>query len=175
LSLSAFIPASTEAQMARQLFDEQATPAVPGIADPPRPAGLDTPLPGPLAMGVASAAALGGLGLGLGLALALQPAVAVEPALANLLHAMVGIKALIFAGALALVLWRLRGPVAVPALAGYSTGLAASAAALVWLWGLSGLLPGSAAFYGGLLLVYLSASRDPLLAQGLKAVVPARH
>lgn len=161
--------------MARQLSDDQATPAVPAIADRPRTAGLDTPVAAPLAMGVASAAAVGGLGLGLGLALMLQPAAAIEPALTNLLHAMVGIKAFIFAGALALVLWRLRGPVGVRALAGYAAGLAASAAALVWLWGLSGLLPGSAAFYGGLLLVYLSASRDPLLAQGLKAVVPDRH
>jgi hypothetical protein len=161
--------------MARQLSDEQATPALPAIADRTRPAGLKTPLAGPLAMGVVSAAAVGGLGLGLALAMSVQPAAAVEPALANLLHTMVGIKALIFLGALSLVLMRLRGPVGARSLTGYAAGLGASAAAVVWLWGLSGLLAGSAAFYGGLLLVYLSASRDPLLAQGLKAVVPARR
>jgi hypothetical protein len=161
--------------MARQLSDDQATPALPVHDNTALPSAPDTALAAPLAMGAVGGAVVVGLGLGLGLALAVQTAAGVEPALANLLHAMVGVKALIFSGALALVLWRLRGPVGIRALAGYATGLGMSAAALVWLWGLSGLLAGSAAFYGGLILVYLSASRDPLLGQGLQAIGPARQ
>jgi hypothetical protein len=81
---------------------------------------------------------------------------------------MVGIKATIFAAAVALVLLRLRGAVAGRPLMGYAGGLGLSAAALVWLWGLSGLPLGSALFYGGLIVVYLTASKDPLLGAALR-------
>jgi hypothetical protein len=120
---------------------------------------------------VLSAIMVGG-GLGLAAAATLQPAAGVEPDLANLLHAMVGIKALIFAGAAALVLLRLRGPVRAVSIAGYAAGLGMSAVALFWLWGLSGLFLGSALFYGGLILTYLTASRDRLLVAGLKRSLP---
>jgi hypothetical protein len=43
-----------------------------------------------------------------------------------------------------------------------------SAGALVWLWSLTALLPGSLLFYGGLLATYLTASRDPGLFAGLR-------
>ena len=160
--------------MARQLFHEQATPAVPAVATTP----LDPVtrlVPGPAAMAVLAAAIGLGAGVGLLALLTLATPVAREPSLVSLLHGMVGIKALIFAGAAALVGLRLRGPVTGRVLAGYGAGLGTSAAALVWLWGLSGLLMGSALFYGGLVVTYLTASKDALLADGLRgAASPGR-
>jgi len=113
-----------------------------------------------------------GAGLGAVAALMLQAPAGADAALANLLHAMVGIKALVFATATALVLLRLRAPATVASLAGYGAGLGLSAGALVWLWGLSGLLLGSALFYGGLVLTYLTAGRDRLLAAAVKRKRP---
>jgi uncharacterized membrane protein YjjP (DUF1212 family) len=52
------------------------------------------------------------------------------------------------------------------ALLGYAAGLGLSAGALAWLWGLSGLLVGSIAFYGGLIVTLKTASRDRLLVAG---------
>jgi hypothetical protein len=158
--------------MARQIADEQSTPVLPDAAHRPRMQHqLDVATGVWGAAMVLSAIMLGG-GLGLAAAATLQPAAGVEPELANLLHAMVGIKALIFTGAAALILLRLRGPVRAAAIAGYAAGLGMCAAALFWLWGLSGLLLGSALFYGGLILTYLTASRDPLLMAGLKRSLP---
>ncbi len=70
---------------------------------------------------------------------------------------------------------RLRGPVSLGSIGGYCTGLGMSAAALVWLWGLSGLLLGSALFYGGLVATYLTASKDQGLADGLRRALPGRR
>ncbi len=161
--------------MARQLSDDPATLAVPAVPG-------QTPLQGPAGAldsaisesAVAAAIALS-LGLGALAAWAVQAPASVQPSLASLLQLMVAIKALIFAGAGALVLLRLRGPVAGGALGGYCLGLGMSAAALAWLWGLSGMLAGSALFYGGLVLTYLTASRDPLLAAGLQRGAPSRR
>lgn len=107
-----------------------------------------------------------GASSGVLITLALAGPVAIEPGLMRLLHGMVAIKGLIFALATALVLRRLRGPVAARTLAGYAAGLGLSAGALAWLWGLSGLLLGSIAFYGGLILVLKTASRDRWLLAG---------
>jgi hypothetical protein len=116
---------------------------------------------------------LGGIGIGAAagvlITLLLMRPVAIDPGLVRLLHGMVAIKGLILAAAAALVLRRLRGPVHGRCLLGYAAGLALSAGALPWLWGLSALLPGSILFYGGLIVTFISASRDPLLLQGLRA------
>ncbi|WP_295883406.1 hypothetical protein [uncultured Thiohalocapsa sp.] len=158
--------------MARQRFDEQATPVVPDATDRSHMRLQSQARTGVWGASMVLSAIMVGGGLGLAAAATLQPAAGVEPDLANLLHAMVGIKALIFAGAAALVLLRLRGPVRAASIAGYAAGLGMSAAALFWLWGLSGLFLGSALFYGGLILTYLTASRDPLLVAGLKRSLP---
>ncbi len=160
--------------MARQGVDEQATPAIPDAAVTSRPQVAADSLRGVFGTSVVLGALGVGAGLGLAAMLTLQAPTAVEPALANLLHAMVGIKALILAGASALVAMRLRGPVATASLAGYAVGLGLSAGALVWLWGLSGLLAGSALFYGGLILTYLTAGRDGRLGGLLRILPPAR-
>jgi hypothetical protein len=159
--------------MARQVSADQATPSPPGLTETPTEPTPVQRAQSRLLQGVTlcSAAVATGAGLGLLAALALQGPATVEPALANLLHAMVAIKAMVFTAAAALVLYRLRGPVGDGSLIGYCGGLAASAAALVWLWGLSGLLLGSALFYGGLIVTYLTATKDPLLAD---AMTPAR-
>ena len=112
-----------------------------------------------------SAIAVGGLG-GVLITLSLAGPVAMEPGLMRLLHGMVAIKGLIFTAAAALVLRRLRGPVTARTLSGYAVGLGLSAGALAWLWGLSGLLLGSIAFYGGVILTLKTASRDRLLIAG---------
>jgi hypothetical protein len=91
----------------------------------------------------------------------------------GVLQALVGVKALILIAALSLVVFRLRAAVRARPLAGYCAGLALSAAGLAWLWGLSGLLLGSGLFYGGLVLVYLTAGRDPDLAWALRSTPPA--
>ena len=111
------------------------------------------------------AIAIGGF-CGVLITLSLAGPVAIEPGLMRLLHGMVAVKGLILTLATALVLRRLRGPVATHTLFGYAFGLGLSAGALAWLWGLSGLLFGSMAFYGGLLLVLKTASRDRLLVAG---------
>jgi len=113
---------------------------------------------------------LGAIGIGgfCGVLISLSFAmpVAMEPGLMRLLHGMVAIKGLIFTAAAAVVLRRLRGPVTSRTLFGYAAGLGLSAGALAWLWGLSGLLLGSIAFYGGLILTLKTASRDRLLVAG---------
>jgi hypothetical protein len=111
------------------------------------------------------AIAVGGF-LGVLITLSLAGPVAMEPGLIRLLHGMVAIKGLIFTAAAALVLRRLRGPVNARVLLGYAAGLGLSAGALAWLWGLSGLLVGSIAFYGGLIVTLKTASRDRLLVAG---------
>jgi hypothetical protein len=161
--------------MARQLSDDQATPALPAVADQSKPQRPQAALDSARAYSALAVALATGFGLGAVAALALQAPTSPEASLANLLHGIVGIKALIFAGALALVALRLRGPVHGGALAGYCLGLGMSAAALAWLWGLSGLLVGSALFYGGLVVAYQAASRDPLLVFGFKRVLPSER
>ncbi len=111
------------------------------------------------------AIAVGGF-CGVLITLSLAGPVAMEPGLMRLLHGMVAIKGLIFMAAAAVVLRRLRGPVTARTLSGYAVGLGLSAGALAWLWGLSGLLLGSIAFYGGLVLALKTASRDRLLVAG---------
>ncbi|MCG6941712.1 MAG: hypothetical protein LJE69_10735 [Thiohalocapsa sp.] len=161
--------------MARQHADERATPALPAPADQRQAQRLSAPVDSSPALSAAAVAVAIGLGVGFLAAWALQAPASREPSLAHLLHGMVGIKALIYSGALVLVGLRLRGPVGARALAGYCLGLGMSAAALVWLWGLSGLLVGSVLFYGGLVVVYLTASRDPLVAVGFRRGPPSRR
>jgi len=115
-----------------------------------------------LALGVAA-----GLVAVLAASLVFGAPIARAPELVRLLHLMVGIKALIFSVALVLVYRRLARPVQGRALLGYAAGLGLSAGALVWLWGLTALLPGSLLYYGGLLATYLTATRDPGLFAGL--------
>ena len=161
--------------MARQVSDEQATAALPGSIVVPDARHGPEPLLAPAGAAAVAGAVAVGAGLGAIAAFALQGSASVEPALANLLHAMVGIKAIILTAALALVLFRLRGPAGMASLLGYCGGLGLSTAGLVWLWGLSGLPIGAAFFYGGLVATYVTAARDPLLADGLRRAVSPRR
>ncbi len=152
--------------MARGSVDELSTAAP---AAPAKSLQLAAALPPPIAL--ARPILLAALSLGLA-ASVLADLVAAEPVartpeLERLLHLMVGIKALIFTVAAALVFRRLSRPVYRRVLLGYEAGLGLSAGALVWLWSLTALLPGSILFYGGLLVAYLSASRDPWLLRGV--------
>lgn len=146
--------------MARGLFDELSTAASVVPADPAQlvPLRARTILLSMLSL----AAAMGILAV---IVAATPPAR--EPELARLLHMIIGIKALIFMIAAALVFRRLGRPVQLPLLLKYGAGLGLSASALVWLWSLTDLLLVSILFYAGLLVTYLTASRDPWLLQGL--------
>ena len=122
-----------------------------------------------LAGGILFGGALGTL-----LTLALAVPVAMEPGLIRLLHGMVAIKGLIFSAGTALLWLRLGGPAVPRALLGYTAGLGLSAGALAWLWGLNLLFPGAVLFYGGLLIAFLTASRDPLLVDALRQTLNRR-
>jgi hypothetical protein len=166
--------ADTATRPAARLADPRRTPdpRTPAVAVPEQQAPATAPAP-ELARAVLIAGLVAGAGIGLSLAMALAGPVAQEADLARLLRAMIGVKGLILLGAAALVLLRLRGPVGRPALLGYAGSLGLSAAALGWLWGLSGLALGSVLFYGGLFLAYRVASADPLLMQALRPRRPA--
>jgi len=151
--------------MSRGFVDELSTaaPAAPAEVLQP-PVALARPiLLAALAVGVAA-----GLVAVLAASLVFGAPIARAPELVRLLHLMVGIKALFFSVALVLAYRRLARPVRGRALLGYAAGLGLSAGALVWLWGLTALLPGSLLFYGGLLATYLTATRDPGLFAGLR-------
>jgi hypothetical protein len=155
-----------ESAMARQFSDQQAMLGAPEVHGQPSALPSQQPeLQSGLAMSMVVAAVVAGGGMG---AFAMLAAQAAEPTVLSsrgVLQALVGVKALILIAALSLVVFRLRAAVRARPLAGYCVGLALSAAGLAWLWGLSGLLLGSGLFYGGLVLVYLTAGRDPDLAR----------
>jgi len=73
-----------------------------------------------------------------------------DPDLARLLRAMVGIKAIIALAATGLLLWRFGHPTSRPVAIGYGVAICVSIAALAWLWGLASIPLGALLFYGGL-------------------------
>jgi len=105
--------------------------------------------------------------LGIALMVAFAGPVQQAPELARLLHAMVMIKGLILAAAVAAIVWRLGRPAATPIVLGYTVTLGTSTAALGWLWGLSLIPLGSALFYGGLLGAFITATRDRHFFDGI--------
>jgi hypothetical protein len=116
-----------------------------------------------------------GAGLGVGAMLMLADPGATDPGLARVMHLMLAIKSLILAAAAVLVLWRLGSPVTAAASWTYGLGLGVSAAGLAWLWGLTTILVGVVLFYGGLLTVFLTATRDRQLFAALKTTVERRR
>jgi hypothetical protein len=114
-------------------------------------------------------------GLGIAAMLLLADPGATEPGLARVMHLMLAIKSLMLAAATVLVLWRLGSPVTAAASWTYSLGLGISAAGLAWLWGLTTILIGVVLFYGGLLMVLLTATRDRQLFAALKATLERRQ
>jgi hypothetical protein len=154
--------------MARQFSQEHATPALPSAAESAAQI-APSPLPGVWATLVVATGLAIGVGVGLGANLAFAGPLTPPDTPTGLLRAIIGAKGLMLAAGLFSVLWRLRRPVGIGVLVGYAAGLATSAAALVWLWGLSGLLLGSGLFYGGLGLVYFTATKDRLLFTGVEA------
>lgn len=129
-----------------------------------------------LALRVRALLALGvGAGLGLAAMLLLAHPETTDPGLARVMHFMVMVKGLILAAATALVLWRLGRATGASSALAYAAGLGMSAAGLVWLWGLTTILVGVLLFYGGLLTVFLTATRDRQLFAALKAAVERRR
>ncbi len=156
--------------MARQFSDDQAAL---GPTEVRRDSPSDQRAQSGLAMGLVIAAVAFGAALGMLAVLATQAAQTASSS-TGVLYAILGIKATVLAVALSLVLLRLRAAVRPTALVGYCAGLAASAAGLAWLWGLSGLLLGSGLFYGGLVLIYMVAARDPDLGRALDVLRTSR-
>lgn len=100
----------------------------------------------------------------LAITLAFVPPAQREPDLTRLLRGMVLIKGAIGLAAAALVWWRLGKPLTQGLAARYIGALCVSAGAVAWLWGLHLIPLGSGVFYLGLLGLYLTGRRDPLLS-----------
>lgn len=128
------------------------------------------------ARAVAVAGLLTGVALGALLAMALAgPAperLQQDAELAGLVRSMVGIKAVILVGALALLVWRLGRPVKRQRLVAYTTALGLSGAAVAWMWSLNSIPLAALCFYGGLIGCYLVASGDSKLLNSFRMSNP---
>jgi hypothetical protein len=112
------------------------------------------------------AAMVAGVALGTLLTSASAAPFPAEAELVRLLRGMVLIKGAIALAASALIFRRLGRPAPLRSVLFYAAGIGLTCASLGWLWGLSGLLAGSMAFYAGLAIAVFGAGRDPLLIRG---------
>ena len=107
-----------------------------------------------------------------------QAAAAVDEAggdLTALLRAMAALKALMAAGLIAAVLWRLGAPVGVPRLTGYGMASAAMAAGPPLIWSMAHVGLGALLLHGGLLAGLLLLWFDPATATRLSAALVRRR
>jgi hypothetical protein len=126
-----------------------------------------------LAVAILAALAVGALATGPD---AVTRAVAASgPDLTRLLRAMAALKAIMAAGAVAAMVWRLGSAVALPWLTGYAAAAAAMAAGPELIWGMAHVGIGAALLHGGLLASVLLLWRDPAVGARLSAVVAARR
>jgi hypothetical protein len=126
-----------------------------------------------LAVTVLAALAAGGLATGPD---TVARAVAASgPDLTRLLRAMAALKAVMAAGAVAAMVWRLGSVVTLPWLAGYAAAAAAMAAGPALIWGMAHVGLGAALLHGGLLAAVLLLWRDPAIGARLSAIVAARR
>jgi hypothetical protein len=95
--------------------------------------------------------------------------------LARLLRAMAAIKALMAAGVVAGVWWRLGGSVTWSWFLAYAAAAGSMAAGVALVWSLAHLGAGALLLHGGLLASIVLLWRDPVLAARLAALVAARR
>ena len=127
-----------------------------------------------LVLAMAAAAALGGLLITDG-ATAAQAAARAGEGLTRLLRAMAAIKALMAAGVLAGVLWRLETPVGPPRLIAYALSCAAMAAGPGLIWSMAHLGAGAMLLHLGLISALVMLWRDPEAARRLSTAVAGRR
>ena len=87
-------------------------------------------------------------------------AAAFESALVVLLRFMAACKAAVALGAAALLVWRVRRPLAMPFFACYLAATALMALAPGLIWSLGPIAPGALVFHAGLLAFLVLAARD---------------
>ncbi len=95
--------------------------------------------------------------------------------LTRLLRAMAALKAIIAAGAIAAVLWRLGSAVTPLWFAAYATASAAMAAGPALIWSMAHVGLGAVLLHGGLLAAILLLWRDKVTGMRLQAVITARR
>jgi hypothetical protein len=95
--------------------------------------------------------------------------------LMRLLRAMAAIKALIAAGAVAAVWWRLAMPATPRWFLGYAVAGAAMAAGPGLIWGMAHVAAGALLLHAGLLATVVLLWRDPAVGERLAAVLAARR
>lgn len=100
---------------------------------------------------------------------------AADPDLARLLRAMAAMKAVLAAGAVAAIIWRLRDSVGWPRLLAYALACAAMAAGPGLIWTLSYVGVGAVLLHAGLFGAVLLLWRDPAVSARLAAMVSARR
>jgi hypothetical protein len=102
-------------------------------------------------------------------------AAAGDAELALLLRFMAAVKALVAAGAIAAVFWRLATPAPPPLLAAYVASSAAMAAGPALVWTLAHVAIGALLLHGGLLATIIMLWRDQDVAARLATLVAARR
>lgn len=124
-------------------------------------------------MGVA-ALAFSGVMLG-GDAAETARAVAADVDLALLFRAMAGLKAVMAAVALGVVMWRLGSPIGSGRLVLYAVATAAMAVGPALIWNLVHVGWGASLLQGGFLAAVLLLWRDPVVGERLQAIIDARR
>ena len=95
--------------------------------------------------------------------------------LTHLLRAMALLKALIAAGMVAAVMWRLGSPVTLPWWAAYALACAGAAAGPGLIWQMASVRAGALTLHVGLLAVLILLWRDPAVGARLAMIVAARR
>jgi len=95
--------------------------------------------------------------------------------LTRLLRAMAAIKALMAAGAVAAVLWRLGAAMTLPWFAAYALAAIGMAAGPGLIWGMAHVVAGAALLHAGLIAAIVLLWRDPAVGQCLAVLVAARR
>ncbi len=119
--------------------------------------------------------AVGAFGAGLLVGGAGEGAVAADPSLALLLRAMAGLKMMMAAAAVGVMMWRLGSPVGVVRLGLYGVAAAAMGTGPGLIWGLVHVGAGAALLHGGLLMAVVLLWRDPVVGARLQGVIAARR
>ena len=95
--------------------------------------------------------------------------------LTHLLRAMALLKALMAAGMVAAVMWRLGSPVTLPWWAAYALACAAAAAGPCLIWQMASVSAGALILHVGLLAALILLWRDPAVGARLAMMIAARR
>jgi hypothetical protein len=88
---------------------------------------------------------------------------------------MAGLKALIAASAIGIMIWRLGSPIGLLRLTLYALSASATTAGPALIWTLVHVGSGAALLHGGLLVALVLLWRDPAVGARLQSVIDARR